>query len=370
LWTPFTMSPLRAGRPSTAASSSPGRGDVIDVPALLLELESRFERARLSAGEYDLWLELAGRALLLRFAGPAMRDALAPAFRHLVIDEPGGGAAMQIDVWDGESAGVEPPEIPWSAADLDKLGVLPSAGDGRLGVVCDVAYGAITVIDAGRHRALFQVPSAAAVPWYERAAPLRVALNQLLSASGATLVHAGAVGDAGRGALLVGQGGSGKSTLAVASALDGMYFGGDDYVAVTLEQDPVAHSVHITAKLSERSLELLPGLAITPRELLPDEKHVVEMDLQERPRIRRRVPLTAVVAPRITDGEPSWKRIRGAEGLRAMAPSTMLQLPATGRSGLSIMASLARAIPSYSLELGGDPARSVGALGEILDDAR
>ncbi len=361
------MSPLRAGQPSIAASRAPQPGAVVDVPTLLVDLESRFERARLHTGEEDLRLDLAGRALLIRFAGPAMRDALAPSFRHLAKD--GAEAEIQIDVWDGKSAGLEPPEIPWTESELDKLGALAYRGADRARAVFDFTYGAITVVDPGRRKALFQTSSAAGVPWYERAAPLRVALNQLLSATGAVLVHAGAVGDGDRAALLVGPGGSGKSTLAVASALEGMNFAGDDYVAVTLDDEPVVHSVHSTAKLSERSLQLLPRLSLPRRDMAADEKYVVQMDAEHPNVMRKRLQLAAIVAPRVTAGSARWKRISGPEGLRALAPSTMLQLPATGATGLSMMASLARTVPSYSLELGSEPGRSVRALREILADA-
>jgi hypothetical protein len=341
---------------------------VVDVPLLLVELESRFERARLRAGAEDLQLDLADRRLLIRFAGPAMRDALAPAFDHLAQSGPGDGRVIQIDVWDGESSGVEPPEMSWSAPELGKLGVVPNAGGGQVLAQCDVAYGGVTVVDTGRRKALFQVPSATRIPWYERAAPLRVALNHLLATTDAMLVHAGAVGNRDGGALLVGQGGSGKSTLSVASALEGLDFAGDDYVAITLDGAPVAHSVHATAKLSNHSLDLLPGLTVPRREMPTDEKHVVQMNREHPDATRQRLPLVAIVAPRITDGGPSWKPISGPEGLRALAPSTMLQLPATG-GGLSMMATLARAIPSYSLDLGSDPSRSVRALREILAHA-
>jgi hypothetical protein len=363
------MSPPRAGRPSNLASNPPDPRAVVDVSALLGELEDRFELARKRAGTEDLALELAGRDVLIRFAGPAMRDALGPAFGHLVRTDGVGDPSIQIDVWDGETSGVEPPPIRWEATELDKLGVVPSRSEDRLYAMCDVAYGAITVVDPGRHFGLFQVPSASGVPWYERAAPLRVALNHLLFSTGASLVHAGAVGDERGGALLVGQGGSGKSTLAVAAAIEGLGFAGDDYVAITLDDGPAAHSVHSTAKLTERSLELLPSLGVARRPLPVDEKHVIQIAEEHPSAIRRRLPLTAIVSPRITEGTANWRRISGAEGLRSLAPSTMLQLPATGAGGLSMMASLARSVPSYSLELGGDPRRSVNALQEILADA-
>jgi hypothetical protein len=361
------MSPLRAGRPSPQGINAPEPSGVVDASALLEDLGSRFARAQRNAGSEDIRLVVAGRTLLIRFAGPAMRDALLPAFRHLVQGDGGGSAELQIDVWDGESSGVEPPEVSWGTE--GGLGLLGDPREDQPRAVCDVAYGAITAVGLGGRRAFFQVPSASRLPWYERAAPLRVALNNLLFAAGAMLVHAGAVGDRSGGALLVGRGGSGKSTLAVACALEGMGFAGDDYVAITLDGDPSAHSVHATAKLTDRSLELLPELTVSPRPLPPDEKHVIQMDHESPTAIRRRLPLRAIVGPRITEGESSWSRIGGAEGLRILAPSTLLQLPPTGRRALSVMASLARTVPSYSLDLGSDPAASVAALREILSDA-
>jgi hypothetical protein len=363
------MSPPRAGRQSILASNPPYPRALVDVSALLVELEDRFEQATRRAGTENLTLELAGRDVLIRFAGPAMRDALSPAFGHLVGTGSGGDPGIQIDVWDQETTGVEPPSIRWEATELDKLGVVPNRNDDRLHAMCDVGYGAITVVDPGRHHGLFQVPAASRVPWYERAAPLRVALNHLLFSTGAALVHAGGVGDERGGALLVGPGGSGKSTLAVAAAIEGLGFAGDDYVAITLDDGPAAHSVHSTAKLTERSLALLPSLGVARRRLPVDEKHVIQIADRLPSALRRRLPLTAIVSPRITEGAANWRRISGAEGFRSLAPSTMLQLPATGGGGLSMMASLARSVPSYSLELGGDPRRSVSALQEILADA-
>jgi len=44
------------------------------------------------------------------------------------------------------------------------------------------------------------------------------------------------------------------------------------------------------------------------------------------------------------------------EALRAMAPSTVLQLPSEGRPALAAMTELVRALPAYALDLGGDDA--------------
>jgi hypothetical protein len=313
---------------------------------------------------------VAGRPLTLRFAGAPMRDALAPPFGHLLHDRPARKDELIIDVWDRETSGVEPPPFPWGPDGVLQMGEVDGFNEDGIRTVCDPGYGAITIVDQGAGRALFQVPAATRLPWYERAAPLRAALHHLLAPTGAMLVHAGAVGRDRGAALIVGPGGSGKSTLATAAALGGMGFCGEDYVALTIEPEPIAHSVHTTAKLSERSLELLPELERPEGpDPGPDRKHVIDLAAARPQAIRPELPVSAIVAPQVTPGRPGWRRIAGAEGLRALAPSTMLQLPLTRGAGMAMMASLARGVPSYSLELGDDPRGAVVALEEVLADA-
>jgi hypothetical protein len=299
-----------------------------------------------------------------------MREALAPAFAHLATPGSSNGDAITIDIWDGESSGVEPPPLPWQPSEIRDLGEVERFSDDPIRTVCDVNYGAFTVVDQARRKALFQVPAASRIPWYERAAPVRTALHHLLAPTGATLVHAGAAGLDGGAALIVGRGGSGKSTLATAAAMEGMGFTGDDYVALTVEAEPVAHSIHCTAKLSAESLTLLSRLGtVHPRWGGGDDKFAVDLyrDLPES--VRRSQPLNAIVVPRVTTGAPRWERTAGGEGLRALAPSTMLQLPVASGPGLAHMAKLARSVPSYALDLGDDPGAAVSALREVLGDA-
>jgi len=211
------MSPKRAGRPQIKPSS------------YLSELALRFEAARRHAGRYDADVLIAGHRLRLRFAGEAMRDALLPAFPHIAADD-GADPDMTIDVWDEETSGTRPPPIPWADDDVRELGQVRGFNEGSIRTVCDLRYGAITIVDLPSRHAIFQVPAASRVQWYERAAPLRPALHWLLDAAGTGLVHAGAVGRDGEGVLLAGRGGLGKSTLAAAAVLEGMECAGDDYV--------------------------------------------------------------------------------------------------------------------------------------------
>ena len=58
-----------------------------------------------------------------------------------------------------------------------------------------------------------------------------------------------------------------------------------------------------------------------------------------------------------------------ADLLRALAPSTALQLRGADQRDLSFLAELARRLPGYVLEVGTDPTQIAPALAELLADA-
>ena len=335
----------------------------------LSDLERCFAAARDSLGGRDLEVVIAGQGLRLRFAGEAMADQIAPAFAHLPPARAGAEPDMEIDIWDAETSAVKPPRAPFSHTDVDGIGDVAGFNEGRIRTACDLGYGAITVVDLDRRKALFSVPAATRVPWYERAAPLRPALHWLLEPGGC-LVHAGSVGRGDRGALIVGRSGSGKSTLATAALLGGMQFAGDDYVVLTDDGAARAHAVHGTSKLTTRSLELLPALGVTgPPDPLPNSKTVVDLHSIRPGQVCASLEIRAIVAPEVSAEGPAWSRIRGAAGMLALAPSTMLQLPGRDSGAMRQMAALARTVPSYALALGPDPTAAASALEEVLADA-
>jgi hypothetical protein len=333
-----------------------GRTRAEAVPlATSLAIEDAFHEAIARAGEIREELVLAGLRIELRFAGDALRTKLMPALAHARV--PHGAADVRILIYDCASTRVEQPSVPWRAEDVGRRGEV--AVDG-LRVSVFGPSGAVSIFDAQRGLGVFCVRDAETLPSYERAAPLRTLLHWALESRGARLAHAAAVGTDRGGALLAGRGGSGKSTTALLCALAGMAYGGDDYVALTASP-ATAHALYASAKIDARSIALLRDLPLgcPPQE---GEKGVAFL-----PGVSAQLPLRALLLPRVTGGRTAFRRASGAEALRALAPTTVFQLPGNDGEAFAWMASLVRTLPAFVLDLGDDRDRIPHCVSQAIE---
>jgi hypothetical protein len=353
------------------------------------QLEERFERAAAAVGGAGILdLEMAGLTLRLRFAGGAPRANLLTPFEHLATGI-AGDPALTISAFDTASSGIEPPAPLWEPIEAGP-GTNPVVRlrSERACVLAAAGSRALTAAEPAAGRAVFHLPDATAIPPSERAAPIREALQLLMAARGRLMTHAGAVGRGGRGVLLVGRGGSGKSTLALSCALAGMEIVADDYVL--LEPDSLtAHAMQSTAKLTEDSAERLavPATALDPAGFEPTlegpTKALVDLRALAPGTLRRQLEIRALVAPvlslrqpahiaggrRLDDVAPPLIRpISAAEGLRGVAPSTILQLGFGGAGSLTALAGLVRRVPSYALDLSPNPAANAAAIDRLVGE--
>jgi hypothetical protein len=323
-------------------------------------------------GAVEIDVIIAGEVLRLSFAGEALVDRLAPAFSHLRRGEPGPPNA-HVSLWDTASTGVERPPSPWRDEDVEDADGVGFEIGRRFRLQYDPRSASVTGVDLESRSAVYQVPYARAVPWYDRAAPLLMALHWLLMTPDRLLAHGGVAGIGNAGALLAGKGGSGKSTLAVAGVERGLEYVGDDYVLLSVGTEPIAHSAYATAKLDADSLQRLPGLArdvINPG-FAGEEKAVVDLGRRWPARVKSNIPLRMVVTPSLTGRrKPRVRPVAGSAAMLALAPSTIFQLGSRGPDSLRTMAELARRVPSYALELGSDLDENVHTLASLLHDAR
>lgn len=202
-------------------------------------------------------LRIGGRELVLRFAGPALLDAVLGPLQHHRIAEAVDPSSPEVRLWDTASTGVALPTPPWAPADVGALGRVEWEG---LSVLHHPSR-SLAVHDPERGIATWWTADHATLPWWERGAPIRGLLHWLLSGPDRVMAHAAAVGLDGAGALLAGPSGSGKSTLALASMHAGLECAGDDYVV--LEQTaagPIAHSLYATAKVTDATRVRWPEL--------------------------------------------------------------------------------------------------------------
>jgi hypothetical protein len=352
------------------------------------QLLDRFEQASAAiGGAGNLELEMAGLRVRLRPAGEGLRAGLLAPFEHLAGQEP-GDPDLTISLFDTASTGIEPPAQLWqpiaAAPGTNPVARLRSE---RACVLAAAGSRGLTAALPTEGIAVFHMPDTAAIPASERAAPIREGLQLLMAARGRLMTHAGAVGRDGRGVLLVGRGGSGKSTLALSCVLAGLEIVADDYVL--LEPDSLtAHAVQSTAKLTEDSAARLgiPAGAIDaagfeptlegPAKALVDIRHLAPGT------IRRRLEIGAVVAPSISpltspfvspavtkskvSSPPVLRAVSPAEGLRAVAPSTIVQAGFAGGASLATLADLVRRVPSYALDLSPDPAANAAAVDHLV----
>jgi hypothetical protein len=213
-------------------------------------------------------------------------------------------------------------------------------------------------------------PAALELPWWERAAPLRAALCWASVQPGQHFVHGGAVGGPAGGVLLAGRGGSGKSTLALACVEHGMGYAGDDYVLVTTSPGPVAHAVYRSAKVDPESLRLVPGMkgAVDDAPIRPGDKAVLHVGRHHPARAVDALPITAIVNPHVTGAaRPTLHRVSPRDALVKLAPSTLYQLPGDAASALATMSAVARQVPSYVLEVGGDLRAAASVVAELAE---
>jgi hypothetical protein len=344
------------------------------------QLSSAAQRAMRAAGGpivHDL--RLGGAHVRLRLAGSALESVLVPALRHARIDTPASEPELTIDAWDARSTGVGPPAFPWRAADVRERGEIHGFNNDAIRTLYHAGgpgpgknFHALSMVDTVAGTAWFSVASAECVPWYERAAPLRAILHLGLHGPGRLLVHAAALGRLGTGMLLAGGAGAGKSTTALACVLAGLDYAGDDYVVLDLRgATPTAHSIYGTAKVVPSTTALLPELAARFPEVAGEDREKLVVDLAGTwaERMRASIPVSVVVLPVMRSGpRATLTPCSPATALRALAPTTIHQLPSVGGSALAQLSELVRRVPAYSLGLGSSPQAAAAVLVSMLEE--
>lgn len=335
----------------------------------LESLDRTFQAAAQRTGGACTWsLDIAGTSLRIHTAGERVRATLMPAIAHRLTPT-ADRADFDVFVVDAADSGAPLPAFCWRPEDVRERGEVRGFNDARLRTQFDSGSWMLSMLDVARGRAFLAVDGVGRVAPWHRAAPLRTILHWLLESPTRLLVHAAAVGDSDDGGvLLAGAGGSGKSTTAVVCAAAGMGYAGDDYVLVEIAGEPVAHSLYTTAKLTDRSLALLGSTGCSLQASVSDgEKQVIDMVQAFPGSLASVLPLRAIVLPSVEPGAPTrMRRASAGDALRALAPTTIYQLPSNGGRALASLASLARRLPAYSLTIGDGMPAAAEAVSELL----
>ncbi|MES2460460.1 MAG: serine kinase [Armatimonadota bacterium] len=308
-----------------------------------------FESAAENAGAvFERFYTVGGLSVCLRFAGPALLSRLTPALEHLAAI-PSPNPSLTVCLWDSASTRTDLPTPARSA------GKTEDCADSLL--LHYAVSGALSVLSTQASTAVYWVPDAERLPYYECGAPLLTILHWWLGSQGQQVVHAASVGTEDGGVLLVGKGGSGKSTTAKACLGSALRYAGDDYCAVQPGTQPRIHSLYSSGKVCAPDVAHYAHLepALSNRARLPEEKALYFLAGHIPSALSAGFPLKAILLPQVT-GLPQTRvvRISPAASLIALAPSTLFQLPHAGGADFSRLGALVRQVPSYRLELGTD----------------
>ena len=359
--------------PQVVPSNIPGKDQASTSVEYFQSVYELFKSSQQVTGAVERRYRIGGYLIRLSFSGAALLS-LTRALEHLSADDQ-STPDLTICLWDSESTGQRMVSRPWQEDDFLARGVIQGYNTERIYTAFQHGSGAVSVLDTQRNLGVFWAPDSR-LPYWEYGSPLRTILHWWLLSQGLQLVHAAAVGNSHGGVLFGGKGGTGKSTTALACLESNLSYVGDDYTLLGMDSGPVVHSLYNSAKLNsdhvQRFPELLPKIANPER--LAEEKALLFVNEHYPARVATRLPVRAILLPRVTGlVETRYKRVSVAMALAALAPSTIFQLPRAGNEALKFLATFARPLPCFSLEVGTDlstiPPVIEGLLAEI-DSAR
>jgi hypothetical protein len=321
-----------------------------------------------------------GKCGSFHFSDHSLENLLFPALAHQELPGKQTHDDFKILAWDSSHSGVPMCPPPWTIGDYLSRGEIAGYNDERFRAVFHLDSRVLSLYDADRRIGLWWTQDYTQLLLYERAAPFLVLFHwYALSCDDSFLIHAAAVGTGDRGALLLaGRGGSGKSTTAAACLLDDDWlYLADDYCVVRKEAEtPTVHSLYCSAKLDGKTLAAFPSLNLRASlsEIGRDPDGKIGFDLYEHfaASFRRELPLRVIVLPRVqkqTNGAHA-NRFRPAgsgAAVRALAPSTLFQLPSAGANNFRMIAALTNRIPCFDLELRSKPAVVPKSLREFME---
>ena len=293
----------------------------------------------------------------LRLAGPALVERLLPGLELLREAPSDDSPQLTVHLWDSYSTGIK----------LDSVFRAADGGGGKstvaeqMHVSYDPETQVVRAVSADRRKAWWVVPDARRLHYYSRSAPLRDFIHIALRHTGMPMLHAGAVGLPDGGVLLIGPGGSGKSTATLACLGSELGILSEDYTAVEPGLVPKAWGIYSTAKFNDdtrRWVPLLEDYIVNPTHS-PPEKNLVYLHRVQPVQMLREMPLRGVfVVGRSPSQETYIVPASRGETLRALAPSTLLQLRGAGEkfhpeeSGLTDQAQLLRQLPCHRILTG------------------
>ncbi|WP_417598663.1 hypothetical protein [Pararhodobacter oceanensis] len=288
--------------------------------------------------------------------GQSLFAQMTQAFGHAAPVDP-TLPELTVHIATTEETGFNPGSPIWRADDFGAMGTVDSLSDSGMRATLDLPRSTLQILDLETRTGLILMRKAADLPEWERSFPLRTMFHWLSMNGASTLVHSGAIGVGGIGALLLGPSGSGKSTTSTACLCAGMMFAGDDFVRVSLGATPTIHGLYMAAKLDAQSTSWLPAFKGRAAGRFNERigKNVFLGDAMPDVALAHQLTLGALfVLDRSNTAETRIEPTSAGVAFRSMAANTVALLPGDRPKVLARLSQLATAAPAYKLCLGTD----------------
>jgi hypothetical protein len=294
---------------------------------------------------------------------PSWPPRSCPALERRLV-EPAGTPAVVLHAWSGTPF----PPPPWRPGEyLPRDEILGRTAAGRFKASFNVDARILSLLDRSAGVGVFWCPDARRLRPWDVGAPLRALLHWALADEGLHVLHGATAGDARGAVLLAGHGGAGKSSTTFACLHAGMQTVGDDYCAIDVEaRPPVAHALFDVGKLASDASERF-GHAWAHRGHEGEGKAQIALSAAYPGGVADALALRAIVLPRVAPRTGTPVRVPAAGALRALAPSTLQQTPASGRTEMAVMGRLVRTLPAFALEIGPEPEPLAAAIARLLE---
>lgn len=363
------MAPHEARRPGVTTGVGVDRTRCLDAA------RTGFEEAAGRLGVSERAYGIAGRAVVVRVAGPELATRLGYALEHHPAPDP-SAPRLTVNAWDISATGVPMPPFPESALDGGRSAKERVAAPEDVRIHYHFDPRALSVLAREEDTAYVSYGDALTLPTWELGAPLLTVIQWWMHEHGRNLVHGAALGTDRGGILLVARGGSGKSSTALATLsptgrASGLRYAGDDYCLIGLDPEPRAFTLYGTGKIAPSQAARFPDLVAGPALNAdhPDhEKIVMHVSRGAPDRMIHEFPIVSLVVPVIDGGPTRVSPVSAGHALHALAPSTVLQLAGAGGETFATLADLVRRVPTHALHLAPDPREASAVLAALIDD--
>ncbi len=305
--------------------------------------------------EHIVKLKIGNKIISLHFASIKLSSVILPVVKHLECDF-SLKSEFNIYLWDSISTGIPMIQRPWEDEAFMPKGAIKGFSNDTIKTVFQADRNALSLLDLKNNIAVYWVQDAEAVPYFETGAPLLGILPQWLLMNGYIFIHGAAVGIENYGVLIVGSGGSGKSTTVLRCLKkESFKYVADDYCLVEMNNNLKVHSIYNSAKVDSELIDEFSFLKNTlyNSERLKKEKALFILFPSFRNRLAKFLYVKAILIPCIS-GEKVTKIISAStsDALKALAPSTVLQIPGFGKDSFLKISNLVKKVPAYFLKLG------------------